>query len=252
MATQSLRVHTPIARQPLTFVTAIILLLEGLLLFVPMAILGQAINWPASLDLPAAEMLPLLQAQLEPTRLGYAVYLIYSILFFPLALLVNRLIAERQAEAGGQSGVLLQIGLGFAALSTLARSIGIIRWLVAMPVLARLYTDPNATAANQAGIAAAFEALNAFGGSIGEVLGVNLFAGVWLLLTSITILRTGALPRWLGIFGLLAAASLFVATIEIFGVNIGALIIVSTSGIQLWFLAAGAVLLRRYATAVRV
>jgi hypothetical protein len=248
MAVQTLRAQTSSAQQPLTFATALILLLEGLLLFVPMAILGQAINWPASLDLPAAEMLPLLQSQLGSARLGYSTYLLYSLLFFPLALLVNRLIAERGTGEQGGWGVLLQIGLGFAALSTLARSIGIIRWLVAMPVLAGLYTDPAATPAGQAGIAAAFAALNAFGGSIGEVLGVNLFAGLWLLLTSITILRTGALPRWLGVFGLLAAALLFVATIEIFGVDIGALIIISTSAIQLWFLATGVVLLRRAAT----
>ncbi|NJN18982.1 MAG: DUF4386 domain-containing protein [Oscillochloris sp.] len=222
-------------------IAGVLLIVEALLIFVPIIILGNAINWPASLSEPAEVMLPLLHDQLAASRLGYFVYLIYSVLFFPVALLTSRLAGR------GENSTLLQIGIGFAAVSTLARSLGIIRWLVPMPVLAAAYVDPSSSEAAQAGIVAAFTALNAYGGAIGEILGVNLFAALWLITVSLTILRNGVLPRWVGGFGLIAATMLFSAGIEMFGIDIGALISVTTSAIQLWFLAAGITLLRRRA-----
>jgi hypothetical protein len=218
----------------------VLLIIEGLLLFVPTIILGNAINWPASLSEPAAVMLPLLHSRLGAVQLGYTVYLIYSLLFFPVALLTAHMVAR-----GAPFGPLLQIAVGFAALSTLARSIGIIRWLAAMPGLAAAYVDPAATATQQAAIEASFMALNAYGGAIGEVLGVNLLAAFWLIVLSSVILHTGALPRWLGGFGIVAALALVGAAIELFGVDIGMLIVLTTSGIQFWLLAAGIVLLFR-------
>jgi hypothetical protein len=218
----------------------IALILEGLLLFVPVIILGGAINWPASLSEPANVVLPLIHEQLGATRIGYTFYMLYSLLFFPIALLTTRALAKE-----GQMGPALQIALGFATLSTLARCIGIIRWLVAMPALAATYVDPAASATTREAINVAYTALNAFGGSIGEVLGVNLLAAIWLIITSIVVLRSGSAPRWLAIFGLIAAAALVGAAIEMFGIDIGALIAVTTTGIQLWFLAVGIYLLRK-------
>ena len=40
---------------------------------------------------------------------------------------------------------LFRVASGFAVLSTLARTLGIVRWLFVMPVLARMYTDPATT-----------------------------------------------------------------------------------------------------------
>ncbi|GAB4200315.1 MAG: hypothetical protein OHK0022_21290 [Roseiflexaceae bacterium] len=229
----------PAARR-MAQLTGGLLVLEGLLIFAPMVILGGSINWPASLSEPAEVMLPLLHAQLGPARAGYFIYLIYSILFFPVALLTARAVA-----GNGGDGPLLRLAVGFAALSTLARCLGIIRWLVAMPALAALYVDPAATPEVREAVRVAYTALNAYGGSVGEVLGVNMFAALWLGLLSAAILRGGGLPRWLGLFGIAAALSLLAAAVEVFGIDIGALIIATTTGIQLWFLAAGITILRR-------
>ena len=43
--------------------TGALLVFEALLLFVPVAILGSAINWPASLSEPPSVILPLIQQQ---------------------------------------------------------------------------------------------------------------------------------------------------------------------------------------------
>ena len=41
-------------------ILGILLIIQSLLIFVPMYILGTAIDWPASLDLPSNQILPLI------------------------------------------------------------------------------------------------------------------------------------------------------------------------------------------------
>ncbi len=216
--------------------TAILLLVEGLLIFVPTIVLGAAIGWPASLDYPAEQILPLLATQLDQVRLGYGAYLLYSLLFFPTALL-----ATRALTGVSLANPLLQIGIGFAALSTLARSIGIIRWLSAMPVLAELYGDPAQTESGRAMIATVFTTTNAFGGAVGEALGVSLCAAVWFGTLAFILVRRGS--RWLGGAAAVVALLLVATALELLGVAVGPLITVSTTGVQLWFIAAGVKLL---------
>ena len=44
-----------------------------------MAVLGQAIGWPASLRLPATEVLPLIAGQANAVLVGYGAYLTVSL-----------------------------------------------------------------------------------------------------------------------------------------------------------------------------
>jgi Domain of unknown function (DUF4386) len=64
--------------------------------------------------------------------------------------------------------------------------------------------------------------LNDYAGSVGEVLGVRLFAGLWLAIVSVQILQTRVLPRWLGFLGLVSASLLGVQLARLFGVILGA------------------------------
>lgn len=68
---------------------------------------------------------------------GYSIYLVYSLLFWPMAYLTGRAIV-----IGDTENTLFRVANGFAALSALARALGLVRWLFAMQVLARLYTNP--------------------------------------------------------------------------------------------------------------
>ena len=68
-----------------------VLIVESLLLFVPVVILGSAIDWPASLSRPADVVLPLIAARSGAVTAGYFSYLVYSILFFPMAYLLSGL-----------------------------------------------------------------------------------------------------------------------------------------------------------------
>lgn len=218
----------------------VLLLIEFLLIFAPLIILGGAINWPASLDEPANVNLPLILEQSAAVKLGYSLYLLYSVLIIPVALVISRIV-------GGSAGhnTLLQIANGFAVGSAVLRVLGIIRWLIPMPLLAQVYTDPATTAATREAVTVMYDMLNAYAGSVGEVLGVGLFAALWVAATSIAILRDGTLPRWVGVYGLVTAVALTVGLLEIVNIDAGALLTVNVTMLHLWWLALALIVLLR-------
>jgi len=243
-STNSLSVDTSAQAGPIAIrrQAAIFLIIEFLLIFAPLIILGTAINWPASLDEPARVNLPLILEQYMAMMTGYSIYLVYSLLFWPMAYLTGRAIVIDDT-----SNTLFLVASGFAALSTLARALGIVRWLFAMPVLARLYTNPVVSENFKESISMVYEMLNAYAGGIGELLGVSLFASIWLVLISILLIRSSHWPNWLGFFGLIVAASLLLNLLEMVGIDMGAMISVSETLQHFWMLAAAIVFLRKKA-----
>ena len=221
---------------------AIFLIIEFLLIFAPLIILGAAINWPTSLDEPASVNLPLILEQYMAMMTGYFIYLVYSLLFWPMAYLTGRAIV-----IGATENTLFRVASGFAALSTLARTLGIVRWLFAMPVLARMYINPATTENFKENISIVYEMLNAYAGGIGELLGVSLFASIWLVLMSILLIRSSHWPNWLGYFGLIVAASLLLNLFEMIGIDMGAMISISETLQHFWMLATAVVFLRKKA-----
>ena len=100
------------APRSLLLVAGLVLLVQGFSLFAPMAVLGAAIQWPDSLDYPPSKMLPLLREQLDAVRLGYGLYLGYSLLFLVTGVLTVRLAARR-----GPLGALALIAIGAAVVA---------------------------------------------------------------------------------------------------------------------------------------
>lgn len=218
----------------------VLLIIEFFLMFPPLIILGAAINWPTSLDEPASVNLPLVLEQYVAVMAGYGIYLVYSLLFWPVAYLTGRVIT-----GGDTENALFRLASGFAALSALARALGIVRWLFAMPVLAQLYTAPTAAPELKASISVTYEMLNAYAGGTGELLGVSLLAAIWLVLISILIIQKANWPDWLGYFGFVAAISLFLNLLEVIGIDVGPMATISVALVQFWMLAAAIVFFRR-------
>ena len=230
--------HTTSRR--LFLAAGLVLLVQGFSLFAPMAVLGSAIQWPDSLDYPPAKMLPLLREQLDGVRLGYGLYLGYSLLF-----LVTGVLTVRLAARPGPLGALGLIAIGAAAASALARAIGILRWLTGSVVLAEAHGAPGLSAEGRAAIEAVQAAVNAWGGAVGEMLGVAAFAAIWAIATSLLILRDRRLPAWAGLAGLLAGGLVALPALELFGIAPPVSIVLSTTAIQLWFMALGVLFLWR-------
>jgi len=224
----------------LWLVAGAVLLLQGFSIFAPMAVLGGAIQWPDSLDYPPDRMLPLLLEQVGAVRLGYGLYLGYSLLF-----LVTGVLTVRLAARPGPLGMLGLIAVGAAAASTLARAIGIIRWLTGSLALAEAHAAPGLPADARLAIEATQGAINAWGGAIGEALGVASFAAIWAICASLLILRDRRLPAWAGLAGLAAGVLVALPGLELFGIAPPVSIVLSTTGIQLWFMALGLLFLWR-------
>ena len=211
---------------------------QGLLIVVPTVVLGAAVNWPASLTDPASIALPRLADNEDAVRAGYAAYLLYSVLFAVTITMLARLV-ETDLTRG-----IRRLVIGFAVASTVARSIGIVRWLAPMPELADSYSSA-ADDGQRFAIERIYDALNSYGGTIGEALGVGLFAAISIGLLSVGLLRSRQMPRWVGVWSVISAVALAVGVVELFGVDPGPLLTVTVTVVQFWFLAVGVWLLVR-------
>lgn len=140
--------------------------LQGLLIFVPTFVLGAAVGWPGSLSDPASIALPRLADNEGAVRFGYAAYLVYSVLFAVTITMLARLVEGDLAKG------VRRLVIGFAVASALARSLGIVRWLAPMPELADAYGSA-ADDGQRYTIERIYDALNSYGGTIGEALGVG-------------------------------------------------------------------------------
>ena len=158
---------------------------QVVLFLIPVIVLGRAIGWPASLRLPAPEALPLVARNLNAIQVGYWGYMLTAVAMLPLVLALRRFVRERGGE-----GLLVDAMAGFGVAAAVLKTLGIVRWLVAMPGLAALHagsSDPMVRVATEIG----YTSLNGYAGSVGELLGVQLFSGLWLLLLGIALARIG-------------------------------------------------------------
>lgn len=207
------------------------LIAEGALALAPLAILGPAIGWPASLDAPAAQQLAAIHSAPGALQAGYGLYLLYSLLIAPLMIVL----AARQF--GGLHRPLAATVAALGVLSALARAIGILRWLTAMPELATAHAA--AEPAQRAVIEQVFTATTAYGGGIGELLGVSLLMALSLGLYAgaSLALRLGA--AWLNVLGLVAALLLAGLALPAFGGPDVVPVAAAVSLLSVWMWAAG-------------
>jgi Domain of unknown function (DUF4386) len=216
---------------------ALLIIFTALLSFAPVAILAPAIGWPASLSLPATSQLTAIGKAPGAVQLGYAVYLLYSILIAPAMIFI----AAR--AFGGLARPLAIVAVSFAALSALARCIGILRWLTVMPALSQAHS--SAEGANKASIELVFTALNKFGGGIGELLGVSLFMAISIAIVCVAALRNHTLPAPLALLGLASAALLFGLFLPTMGVALTVPTALAVTVLTVWMLAIGGWMLWR-------
>ena len=216
-----------------------LLIADGLLSFVPVAILGAAIGWPASLDKPAAEQLAAIAAQPGAVALGYGVYLLYSILVAPV------MIGLASRTFGGLHMPVAATVAAFGALSALARSVGILRWLTVMPMLAAAHDGAGADPVLRMQIEWLFKGLTEYGGGIGEVLGVSLLMAASVGTLSVAALLQGGMPRWLAGMGLLSAVLLAGLSVPVLRGPELVPVAVAVSLLSAWMIAAGVWMMRR-------
>jgi hypothetical protein len=168
-----------------THALVLLLLAQVVLFLIPLIVLGQAIGWPASLRLPAAEALSLIARNAHAVQIGYWGYLMTATAMIPLVLALHR-----HARAQGVSGLVLDTMAAFGIAAAVLKTLGIVRWLIAMPTLAQAHGATADPALRQA-LEIGYLALNSYAGSVGELLGVQWISGLWLILLGIVLARAG-------------------------------------------------------------
>src|ERR671911_1803188 len=160
-------------------------------------VLSSTFDWPDILREPGSVVLPVFAA--GGTSLvwtWFATAWTYAILAVPVLLL--------PAALGRRSDPVLRAATYVGATSVVLSLVGFLRWVFVVPPLAHSYVTGDAT--TKAAVDAAWTAQHQFGGALlGEHLGQLLIIG-WSVTVCVIILRTQALPRWLGISGLVVSA----------------------------------------------
>jgi hypothetical protein len=225
---------SPPATASLRRTTALVCFLLVAFFLAAFAVLSSAIDWPASLDLPAAEALPLVAAEESGVLLGYSFYLAFSLGIAPLAVLLPR-------AYGWRPGAVVTLLVVAGVVSAVFRALGIARWLLAMPALADGYLAAAPGSAAREAALVLYATLNDYLGGVGEVLGVSLTGAAFVGLAGVALLRGGG-PRWLAGLGLVTAATLVPAVASDIFITIGPTLLV------VWLIAVGAHLLRTPST----
>jgi hypothetical protein len=103
-----------------------------------------------------------------------------------------------------------------------------------MPVLAAAYTSPDTPAALRPLIEVTYTGLNAYGGGLGELLGVQLFGGLWMAGMGVLLWRQGW--RVSGGLGAFSGALFLLSTLRIFHDGLGMLNAVAGPFGLTWYL----------------
>ena len=161
--------------------------------------LAAQFDYPRILDGTATDVLPRL---LATGATGRAVWALYG--FLPL-IWITAAVGAFQALSAKREGI-MRLAMLMAVVASMSMMLGLLRWPSIHWNLAQAYAVANDI--ERASIATLFAGLNSFlGNYIGEFLGELSFS-VFFLLSSLSMLRTGAgFPRWVAYLGLLTSVA---------------------------------------------
>ncbi|WP_127128655.1 DUF4386 domain-containing protein [Georgenia sp. SYP-B2076] len=184
------------------------------------SVLSATFDWPDILREPAGVVLPAF-ADGGPSLVWtwFATAWTYAIIAVPMLLL--------PAALGLREDPALRVATAVGAASVLLSLIGFLRWVFVVPPLARAFVAGDAT--TRAAVEGAWTAQHQFGGALlGEHLG-QLLVIAWSVTVSVVVMRTHALPRWLGAGGVVVSA--------LYLLNQGDILATAVPGFPVWELA---------------
>ena len=222
--------------------TGSLFIFGAILVNIPYTLLIMNFDYPDILRSPTGEILERFAAggpSLIWTWLAFAwvgLPILFGILLLPKAL-------EDESFAG-------QLALFFGAVGAFVQMVGLLRWPFVVSVLARLYTEPQASAATKEAVAAVFQAVHQYGGVVmGEHIGQS-FTILWMVLLSLSLLRNKLFPRWFPVAGFAVAIVYTLAQGELLATAIPSFPVWNPAGLVgslmwlAWMIALGILLLR--------
>jgi hypothetical protein len=131
-------------------------------------LLAARFDYPDILRQPTAEVLARFQAGGAPLVLTWWAFALTAVLLAPLAVLVSRAI-------GDADPTLLAVTTTVGVLAAIVQFLGLVRWPLLVPYLARIAADPDASPARREAVDIVFQSFNRYlGVAVGEQLGYLL------------------------------------------------------------------------------
>jgi hypothetical protein len=173
-------------------------------------LLAARFDYPDILRRPTDEVLSRFQAGGAGLVLLWWCFAMTAVLFAPLVVLLSRAVDDAD-------GTLLALATTVGVLAAVVQFLGLIRWPVLVPYLARVASDPDVTPARREAVDVVFQSFHRYlGTGVGEHLGYTL-TGAWSVLAGAALAQTSAVPSWLGVPGIVVGASLLVCSLEFVG-----------------------------------
>jgi hypothetical protein len=243
------------AAQPsLARVTGIGLIALGVGLNLPFAILGATFGYPDILRQPTAEVLVRFHAGGGPLIATWYAFMAAALWLVPVAVLVHDALAPAD---GRRASTVLRLATVAGIGAGLVQALGLIRWVFAVPVLARTFCDPAASEAARTAAVVAFESLHQYAGvALGEHLG-QVGTAAWMTLVAAEFWSRREFARWQSWLGFASAALIVLGLAEGFATvipfHVGVLGVATPLGylaLSVWLVATGVRFLRCKAAAV--
>ena len=221
-----------------------------LLIAVPIAFnlaffeLGRAFDYPNILRKEPDEILRRFAAGGSGLILRWEMLLVSALAMLPLVALL--------AVALDASPALTVASVAVGSAAALVQALGLVRWLFAVPELARRYvsaTGPDAAATRQS-VEVTFVTLHRLlGVGVGEHLGY-LLTGLWTALAGVALIQSDLLHPLFGVAGLVLAPLFALGSLEFVGPNeergwalAGTIVPIAYIAWSLWLIALGVALL---------
>jgi hypothetical protein len=205
--------------------------------------LARSFDYPDILRRPTAEVLERFGAGGSSLILTWWAFAMSAVLLAPTAVLVS-------ASFEDADPTLLAVAVAIGLLAALVQVLGLIRWPLAVPHLAREMADPRSSVGKKDAVDVIFQTLNRYlGVAVGEHLGY-MFTGLWTALVGIAVIQSDLLHAAFGVIGLVLAPLFLIGSMEFIGTNekegwkfAGTLVPIAYIGWSLWLLALGIAIL---------
>jgi len=216
-----------------------------LLLVLPVAynvlftVLAQTFDYPDILRQPTSDILRRFTAGGSGLVLTWWCFAMTAVLLAPAAVLFSETVTDANPTV-------ITLATTFGVLAAAVQFLGLIRWPLAVPYLARTANDPAADRATHAAVEVTFQTLNRYlGVAVGEHLGY-LFTGLWTACAGVALVQSELLNPAFGIAGIAIAplfvfgAAEFVGPFEPSGWRVSAALVpIAYIGWSIWLLSVG-------------
>jgi Domain of unknown function (DUF4386) len=232
--------------------TGLLLILLVILSNIPYMMLIQTFGYDDILREPVDVVLTKFKAggtQLILTWFGFG---LAALLFVPASLLLRYVLnlpIQRNQQPSLSITPYLSIAMLMGAFSGILQAIGLMRWVFVVPVLADLYTNPNASPITRETVSIVYQAVHQYGGVlIGEHLGQTLLIG-WTLGAGLAMRSSPIFKAWVAWWGLFTTPLLALGQSELLATVIPRMPVIEATPIgfilwEVWMLVVGISLIR--------